>query len=220
MLALAPALARLRALQPAQRRHMSRGSNNPAVAGQRVQSDLHRSQRAHALTAVEQQRLPTAQRAPFAARPGEVNVPQRNAAAVEKALALDARQMADRLVELACLVELVGAAGVKILPVMVVVVRTSKARTFGDHDFVVLQQPCFAVRTVQPQFAQGVAVGHPCFLGWLAAPGVLFGRDTDPHFTKGRCCLALATAPTNQGLAEAIYRFDLVVTGTLPAKHY
>src|SRR5712691_11717921 len=32
--------------------------------------------------------------------------------------------------------------------------------------------------------------------------------------------MALATAPTNQVFAEAIYRFDLVVTGTLPAKHY
>ena len=32
--------------------------------------------------------------------------------------------------------------------------------------------------------------------------------------------MALATAPTNQGFAEAIYRFDLVVTSTLPAKHY
>src|SRR5579859_1049519 len=100
MQALAPALASLRALQAAQRRHMSRGSNNPAIAGQGVQSDLHRSQRAHALTAVEQQRLPPAQRAPLAACPGEVNFPQRNATAVEKALALDARQMADRLVEL------------------------------------------------------------------------------------------------------------------------
>ena len=48
--------------------------------------------------------------------------------------------MADRLVELACLLKLVGAAVLKILPVMVVVVRTSKARTLGNHDFVVLQQ--------------------------------------------------------------------------------
>ena len=94
---------------------------------------------------------------------------------------------------------------------MVVVVRTSKARTLGDHDLVVLQQPRFAVRTVQPQLAQRVAVGDPRFLGWLAAPGVLFGGDTDPHLTKGRRGMALATAPTNQGFAEAIYRFDLVM---------
>src|SRR6202165_200429 len=128
--------------------------------------------------------------------------------------------MADRLLDLTCFVELVGAAVLKILPVMVIVVRTSKARTLGDHDLVVLQQPRFAVRTVHPQFAQGVAVCHPRVLGWLAAPGILFGRDTDPHLTKGRRGMALATAPTNQGLAEAIYRLNLVVTGTLPAKHY
>src|SRR5207253_2181221 len=46
------------------------------------------------------------------------------------------------------------------------------------------------------------------------------GGDTDPHLTKGRRGMALATAPTNQRFAEAIYRFDLVVTSTLPAKHY
>jgi hypothetical protein len=90
-----------------------------------LRCDTHHSQRAHAFTAVEQQRLPPAQRAPFAARPGEVNIPQRNAAAVEKALSLDARQMADRFVEPAGSLELIWRALLKVHPVVIIVVRAS-----------------------------------------------------------------------------------------------
>ena len=86
---------------------MSRGSNNPAIAGQGVQSDLIAHSEHTPSPPSNSNACPGSARA-VRARPGEVDIPQRNATAVEKALALDARQMADRLVELACLLELVG----------------------------------------------------------------------------------------------------------------
>src|ERR1700736_512774 len=84
-----------------------------------LRCDVRPSQRAHALAAVKQQRLATGERAPFAAYRGEVDVPQRSAAAVEEALALHARQETDGLVEPTGGVELVWRVLLKVHPVAI-----------------------------------------------------------------------------------------------------
>src|SRR5919202_5993920 len=91
------------------------------------------SEGADTLASVEQERLPTAKRAPLPAGLGEVDLPQGDAAAVQEALAFDARQLSDGLVEATGLLELLRRPLLQVEPVAVVVERTSDAGALRRH---------------------------------------------------------------------------------------
>ena len=78
------------------------------------------SEGAATLASVEQERLPTAKRASLSPGPGEVDLAQADAAAVQEALALDAWQVAGGLVEATGCLERLGRTLVPVEPGAVV----------------------------------------------------------------------------------------------------
>jgi hypothetical protein len=94
---------------------------------------------------------------------------------VHKALASNARQVADDLVKLTCIVEFIGRVNLEFAPVDVVMEWAGDTRALRNHDLVPAPEPSRAVLTRETKLSQWVAVRDPRLLRGLATLRALVG---------------------------------------------